>query len=232
MNIANFEKNKTYDEAEVIEIIRSAHPSFSDTAVKWELFELLKEGVITRVGKKRYVAGGRRYCAELSERALAVDSFLAKRYPEVDYVLWESRQLNEWIHFLLAKNVVFVEAEKSLKDYVFAALLEEFGPNHAVLLDPDAVALSRYIDQEPIVVRSLFSRSPRSRNGHLIAIEKLLIDVLTDRLLRGLISPEDRLEASTRMAMDYSLNQTTAIAYAQRRGCEAELRRILEGEHD
>ena len=232
MGTIELKKNTAYWESDIVDLIKNANPSISDIKVKWLLFELEKNQSITRVGTKKYVTDGNRYSYSLSESGKKVDSFLSTAFPDVKYVIWESVQLNEWMNFLLAKNIIFVEAESDLKEYIFSFLQEKFGRTNAVLLDPDIVILSRYIDNCPIVVRSLFSRSPQSRKTHQIVLEKLVIDILSDKLLSNLIGTNDRFSMACEIAHGYSLNTTTAISYAKRRISEAELPQVLEIFHD
>ena len=232
MNSVDLKKNASYSESEIIEAIRKATPSVSETKVKWLLFDLERTHVITRIGSKKYVTGGRLYTADLSEPAANIDSAVSQHYPEIEYVIWESSQLNEWINLMLAKNVIFVEVESGLKDYVFSFLQEQYGRTHTVLLDPDHEMLSRYIDNDPVVVRQLFSRSPRGRKGHRIILEKLLVDVVSDKLLKSMIGTNDREEIVRGMSVNYSLNITKILAYAKRRRCESEIQQILEPRYD
>ena len=224
--------NTVYSESEIINTIKSVKPSISDIKLKWMLFELEKSHTITRIGTKEYITDGKRYSYELSESTKIIDSFLEETYPDIKYVIWENTQLNEWMNFLFAKKIVFVEVETDLKGFVFSSLQEKFGHSNAVLLNPDIEIISRYIDNDPIVVRSLFSRSPRNKKCHSIPIEKLLIDILCDKLLINLIGTNNRYEIAYGIVRDYSINKTKATAYAKRRKCESELLNILEDNHN
>ena len=228
LNAIELKAHTAYSESELIELIRNANPSFSDIKIKWALFELEKSNKITRIGTKKYITNGKRYSYVLSESAQRIDSFLSNDYPDLDYIIWESSQLNEWMNLLLAKRIIFVEVESDLKDYAFSFLQEKFCDSKMILLSPDFKILSRYIDNSPVAVRSLFSKSPKSRDGHRISIEKLLVDVFSDRLLKSLIGTKDREEIANGITRSYAINETKTLAYAKRRKCDEEIRALFK----
>ena len=232
MNGVELKSNTKYDESEIVELIRQANPTVTDTKMKWLLFDLERAHTITKIGAKKYITCGRQYSYNLSENASNIDAFLSENYPEIKYVIWESTQLNEWMNFLLSKNVIFVEVESELKDYVFNYLQEQFGRFQTVLLSPDAETLSRYIDNNPIVVSLLFSRSPLRRKDRKIALEKLIVDLFSDKLLLSMIGTNDREEIASGITRGYSLNTTKALAYARRRRCVDQIRHYLEQSYD
>ena len=229
MNTIVLRNNATYSESEIEDLIKAANPSVSDVKVKWILFDLQKTNTITRIGTKEYVTNGKPYSFDLSELSKTINSLLSSNYSKVDYIIWESAQLNEWMNFLLSKNIIFVEVENDLKGFIFSFLQENFGQNQTVLLSPSIDVLSRYIDNHPIVVKPLFSRSPKGKSDHKISIEKMLVDVFSDKLLVSMIGTNDREEIAKGIIKSYSINKTKTLAYAKRRKCQDEIQHFFGG---
>ena len=230
MDAIQLKPNTTYSEADLLNLIHGT--SSSPTRAKWELFELQKAHKITRVGAKQYVTNGKFYMPNLSETAKRIDGFLSENYPRVDYVIYETYMLNEWANLLFGKNVILVDVDKAVKDYVFSFVRELLGKGHIVLLDPDFAMVSRYFDFEPVVVKPLFSRSPKNKEGHAIALEKLLVDIFADRLLANFNGTYNKEEIAQGIIYGYTLNKTKALAYAKRRKCEREIERAWEAAND
>lgn len=232
MNTIVFKNNTTYSESELVNLIKAANPSISDIKIKWLLFELEKSNHIMRIAKKRYVTNGVKYDFEISETSKGICTLIFNSYPNLDYVIWESIQLNEWLNFLLSKNIIFIEVESDLCGMIFSLLQEKYGNKQSVLLNPSFEVLTRYIDNNPIVVKPLFSRSPKGKNSHKISIEKMLVDVFSDKLLVSMIGTNDREEIARGIIKNYTVNRTKVIAYAKRRKCHEVIQHFLLDTYD
>lgn len=232
MKKINLKKNTTYSESEIVDIIKDANPSASTIKIKWLLFDLEKNNSITRVGIKKYVTDGRTYYYGISELSKDIDALISNNYPDIEYIIWESNQLNEWMNLLFSKNIIFIEVEKDLIEFIFLFLQENYGKRQSVLFNPTIDILSRYIDNNPIVVKPLFSRSPKSKQNHKISAEKILVDIFCDRLLVSMIGTNDRDEIAKGIIRNYSINETKTLAYAKRRRCDKEIQYFLEEKND
>ena len=208
MNLIELKNYTTYNESEIIDLIKKNNPNISEIKIKWVLFELEKKQIITRIGTKQYITNGKLYSFELSDLSKSINSFLNENYPMVNYVIWESTQLNEWMNLLLTKNIIFIEVESEFKDYFFSVLQEHYSTTNIILLNPSFDILSRYIDNKPIIIKPLFSRSPLNKKTHQITIEKLLVDVFSDKLLTNLISTNNQNEIAYGITHSYSLNKS------------------------
>lgn len=232
MNSINLKSNSVYNESEIISLIREANPAVSDVKTKWMLFDLERNHSITRIGSRKYITDAKLYSYMPCELSENIDSFLSENYPDVKYVIWESKQLNEWMNFLLSKNIIFVEVESDLTEYIFSSLMEHLGQEYMILINPDNKMVSRYMRDNLVIIKSLYSRAPTDKKGHGITLEKLIVDVISDRLLTSMIGTNDRDEIIKGIVKNYTINETKALAYAKRRQCETEIKRALEGKYD
>ena len=224
------ESNRTYKENELFDLIKTSHPSISDTRVKWILFDMEKRNQITRIGVKEYISGsGRIYNHEFeSTIAKRIDDVIKDSFPLLKTVIWESNQLNEWTNLLLSKNTIFVEVESGFESIVFDELLNAFGNKYTLLLNPNSETIARYMRDELIIVKTLFSRSPINKHSNSLMLEKLAVDVVADKYLSSLLGTDNIEYVIKGIKKNYTINESKMFTYARRRKVEIELRDIWE----
>jgi len=214
----SFEKNMVYFENEIYGLVKRQKQDVSEQKFKWILYELERDGVLSRIGTKRYIAGVEKYKYELREESKAIDEFISSSFPEVNYVIWESTQLNEWVNFLLNQNTIFVDVEKELFDFVVDGLMEEFGDEYTILVNPDEQTVSRYRRDNLVIVKKLFSRSPADKKGHRIKLEKLIVDLLCDKYYVWMLDSSAVEAVFSGVKKNYAIDTTKMLNYAKRRG--------------
>jgi len=163
------------------------------------------------------------YSAIETSEGAAVKSFLAKQFPQLDYAVWETYALNEFLNHQLARNHIFVEVEKPLEESIFAALRK--WTNYTVLLKPSGNDLYLYSGDLTIIVSTLTSEAPIAK--HEIRIEKLLVDLLANKLISQIISPSEIPNIFTMAFSRYNINRSALLRYARRRGLEQEINEKL-----
>lgn len=213
-----FEKNAVYFENEIYGLVKRQKQDVSEQKLKWILYELERDGVLSRIGTKRYIAGVEKYKYELREESKAIDEFISSSFPEVNYVIWESTQLNEWVNFLLNQNTIFVDVEKELFDFVVDGLMEEFGNEYTILVNPDEQTVSRYRRDNLVIVKKLFSRSPVAKKEHKIKLEKLMVDLLCDKYYDWMLDSSAVEDVFSNVKKSYAIDATKMLNYAKRRG--------------
>lgn len=214
----SFEKNMVYFENEIYGLVKRQKQDVSEQKFKWILYELERDGVLSRIGTKRYIAGVEKYKYELREESKAIDEFISSSFPEVNYVIWESTQLNEWVNFLHNQNTIFVDVEKELFDFVVDGLMEEFGDEYTILVNPDEQTVSRYRRDNLVIVKKLFSRSPADKKGHRIKLEKLIVDLLCDKYYVWMLDSSAVEAVFSGVKKNYAIDTTKMLNYAKRRG--------------
>ena len=214
----SFEKNMVYFENEIYGLVKRQKQDVSEQKFKWILYELERDGVLSRIGTKRYIAGVEKYKYELREESKAIDEFISSSFPEVNYVICESTQLNEWVNFLLNQNTIFVDVEKELFDFVVDGLMEEFGDEYTILVNPDEQTVSRYRRDNLVIVKKLFSRSPADKKGHRIKLEKLIVDLLCDKYYVWMLDSSAVEAVFSGVKKNYAIDTTKMLNYAKRRG--------------
>lgn len=216
-----------------------------ETSVSHEVQQLLKQQEIVRVGSNQYVwnddAKRQPYEPVHSDAYCHLAKLLHQRYPLADYVHWEMWQLNEFLNHQLGKNLQIVDVEPMIAESVFTFLSEQFPGK--VLYRPDRKVLQLYLGTTEIIVKNLITLAPHNRKQpHVIRIEKLIVDLFTDKVVRQLYSPADLPEALEQMFQVYAIDETTMFRYASRRnaktrlhdfiGRETEIHLLTERKHD
>lgn len=208
-------------EDEIISEIKKMKPTLSDASLKWELYSYAKDNSLVKIGKKKYLKNGKLYDYNYSSGlAKEIDVFLSSKYKNIKIVVWESKQLNEWLNLLLTTNVIYVEVEKDYLDYIFSSLNEKFGKSKLILLNPDGEIVSRYLREDLVIVRTLYSKSPILVTKKTIRLEKLVVDVYCDSIL---LDYRGKCDVISGIKDSYDINVDKMFAYASRRRVKKEL---------
>jgi len=164
------------------------------------------------------------FIPDLSDDAKEIGSFFKVRYPELAFIIWELRAFNNFINHMLAQNYIFVEVEKRLADLVFEALREKF--KYQLLFKPDEKELAMYAGNPTVIVQSLNSEAPVS--GHSTTLEKMLVDLFANRIIRQIISPDENALIYEEALSRYQINNAAMLRYARRRSKEPIVEEYLE----
>jgi len=103
--------------------------------------------------------------------------------------VYESTILNEWVNHLIARNVLFVDVEKDYMPNVFRTLQEKL--QTTILLKPSVDEYYLYASDATIIVSNLITQAPIRNDSYDIRIEKLLVDVFANSLLKEFVSAND-----------------------------------------
>ena len=228
MEQIRLKRNYEYSEAEIITKIKAYNPTISDAHIKWTLFDMLKNDQITRIGHRKYISGkGKRYHYNYaSDAAKKIDSLVSKAFPSIKVVIWESVQLNEWANLLISKNTIVVEIETGFESIIFDEIMNQLGGKYTILFNPNNEMISRYLRDNLIIVKKLFSRSPVNRKNRKITLEKLIVDILADDYIGGLLGSNSVIQTIKDIKNNYSINKSKVITYAKRRNKERVLKEI------
>jgi hypothetical protein len=144
----------------------------------------------------------------------------------VEYRVWESSWLNEFVNHQLGRNYIFLEAEKEACESIFERIMAEY--EGKVLFHPDRTLLLRYGTNDSIIIDRLISESPKGKKEpYHLALEKLVVDMFANKRLRGMLPMSDYPEALEKIFAGYEVDQVKMFRYARRRNKEEELREFL-----
>ncbi len=223
--------SREYTRAELYGYLRNADDNLADSTFRWLLFSFLKAKLLFHVGFDRYSldepAIRSDYQPVYSDKADRIIEFLRGRYPDVEFVVFESSLMNEFLNQLIAKNTIFVQTEKDLSSFVFSTLHNEFR-SESMMYNPTREEYRKYWVEDSIVVSDLVTQAPKnSRNPYEICLEKMLVDMVSDKNISRLYSRAELPSVLAAVRQNYRLDEKKLLRYAGRRGCREEMYILL-----
>ena len=220
VNLSVF-KDKSYIKRDtLIQVIKEQTNYNKDSSIRWVIYQLVKEGTITKVDNHFFYKGFlRKYKQKnMSTIKRRISDLLKKNYPDIDAVIYESTILNEWLNHQITQNVIFVEVEKYFMGPIFEYLKNEL--NIPILINPSVGDYYRYVVDNIIIVTQLITQTPKTKHGYDIKIEKLIVDLYANNLLKEFVSEDEHSNILQSMYQTYVVNNKTILAYAKRRNLE------------
>jgi len=140
-----FSEKPLLTRSDLVEYICSSKPGIKETSAGWILYNMRKSDVISRVAHNTYMlhTNGKPlpyFSHDLSDEAIDIIDFIKNRYPEVVFIVWETRAYNEFANHQMWRNFIFVEVEKWLEESVFNALHEH--TVYTVLYKPNKMEIT------------------------------------------------------------------------------------------
>ena len=231
-DIKNQLANKqTIEKKDIIRLARKQKPNFSEKSTYWLINQMISDNIIRRVGPGKYWVVEKEETVEYiyhpSEKAREIIEKAKKRFPLMKFQVWESIQYNYFANHQISNNTIFFETNRMLLESVFEFFKNE--GKETVLLSPSKREYMRYASMNTIVVQGEITEAPKGKKGtHLVPIEKLLIDTLTDKIAILLFSKNERDKIVQEISSRYNVNIAKAMRYAKRRNAEERLRFILK----
>lgn len=215
------------------DLLQSFHDSgylINDASFNKKIMSMLKKGEIVRCGRNLYCLPQnekRVYIHEYSELANELVKIMKEHYPLLDFCIFEKYQLNQFVNHLIAKNTIFLSVEAEAMDFVFMTL-REYYPGK-VLVNPTSDIFHRYWCENMIVITKLITEAPKGLNEKWhTRLEKLLVDVVSERLLVETIGESEYPYIFSDAFMYFVVDEKCLFRYARRRGCEQKVMKMVE----
>ena len=227
----NLHVGSAFDKQQFKFIVRMINPEYSDSSINWLLEKLRSENQIASIGRGRYIripacSAKTLYTYEHSNEYLEVEGKITERYPMLEFQMWELIQFNEFLKHQIAKNLIVVEVENMLEDGVFDTLREQY-PN--VFISPKIEQYHRYKGKEDnIVVLKLISEAPKPKDGHSSTLEKLLVDLFSNKFTGRLIEHSEYPAIFEDVFNKYYLDEAKMFRYARRRNVESKIKGFMK----
>jgi len=185
---------------------------------------LKSKGIIVSVGRGWYRFNDKKFFEpEIASSLKKLSAKLKKGFPFLNYLVWSSNWLNDLATLQLMRNVIVIEVEAGSEEAVFRMVREEFPSK--TFLNPKENERENYMhESENIIIKTMISESPKV-NYHAITIarlEKILVDLFCDKFWKPIFSAE-LYNIYAEACSNYSINYTTILSYAARRGKKEEV---------
>ena len=210
-----------------------SEPNLNENTFSWRIFNLKRKGIIKEIGRGIYSMEEKsNYKIQLSKSAIKIGDFLSATFSELNYCISESSWVNEFSSHQYANSFIIAEVEKELIDSVFYSLKEKF---RFVFIKPSEEDFERYIVDldSPIILMSLISRAPlvqvkeKSHKYYTPTLEKLLVDIFVKSPQYYFLTESEIRTIFFNAFKKYNVNQTTLLAYAERRGKKNKLKTFI-----
>ena len=114
-----------------------------------------------------------------------------------------------------------------MEDAVFENLRTNF--KEKVLLKPDKKTFTIYDEGSTIVVLNLITESPRDKkNNHKILLEKLLVDLIANKVLNQIISNSEFSHIYEDAFERYLVDESKLFRYAKRRNADKKIEDLIK----
>ncbi len=151
-----------------------------------------------------------------------------KEYTEIDYCIWQTSWLHQFMIHQPARHFTIFETEKDVVESVFFLLKST---KWQVFINADNILINNLSmdDKEVIVVKSMISRSPTliQEQISIPSLEKILIDVFCDSKLFSSYSGQELSNIYKYAQKKYQINYTRLLYYAKRRNKKSEVIEFL-----
>lgn len=230
--IKSIEENKAYSRTSLINRLQSLKPGLSENSYHWMIGLLIRGGKLIREGYDSYFLRTEKVKKEFipsySDSARKLIKLISEQYPNVQFTVFETVLMNDFLNHLIAQNTIFLQIEKESSIYVFRFLQESGYQN--VLYKPKKDDFKLYWFKECIVITDLISESPIDINEpYRIRLEKMLVDMLADKLISTTYSKAEFPNIIEQVQNLYYLDRVKMLRYARRRNREELFKKYLEG---
>ena len=210
-------------------LLKENNKDLSYNSVGWIIDKGLKSNLLFKVGSDSYSRKKETrntYSPRYSEFSKELLSKMEERFPELEYTLFETLLLNEFVNHLYAHNILVLQVEKDLCPFTFDFLNELFPGK--VLYNPSSDDLGRYQSDNCIILENRISEAPFDKeHPHFITMEKLLVDTVSDKAIKELIPTSEVSNIYENAKLIYKSDLTKIKRYAKRRNAWTKVEALL-----
>ncbi|MBR1633464.1 MAG: hypothetical protein IJ682_00215 [Lachnospiraceae bacterium] len=228
--IDRIDDKKTYCHKELMDELRMLKTDLSESTYHWAISKLIRDGALTRLGYDSYSLSSDtkdEYVPVYSDTAERLIRLIAEKYPYVQFTVFETILMNEFLNHLIAQNTVFIQIERESSIYVFRFLQDQGIQN--VMYKPDKKDFHLYWAKDSVIVTDMISEAPIRRDKpHYIMLEKMLVDMSADKLIAATFSKAELPDVYEQVQSRYLLDKVRMLRYARRRNRQDVLLKYLE----
>lgn len=231
--VKNLQHDQIYRRNDIIAALKDVHEGLSENSYRWAIGYLVDHGFLRHIGRDRYSLSRENnrsdYHPKYSDTANRIIKRVTEKYPLIEFTVFESVLLNEFLNHQIARNSIFLQVDRNISGFVFDYVRENI--SSTALYKPSVKEYSRYWHPECIIILNQTSQAPLSNKfPHDITIEKLLVDIYCDKTMRLIYSIAE-YETIVKTAYDlYNVDTVRLLRYAGRRNKGSEIKLFLPDE--
>lgn len=110
--IHKLDDEKIYSHNELVSMVVSDNPNYNYNSGHWAVEEMKNSGSIIKIGYNSYKLNDdtnkMTFTPSYSNLALKIIDKINNKFPDIEFMVFESTQLNAFLRHLIAKNTIFV----------------------------------------------------------------------------------------------------------------------------
>lgn len=200
----------------------------------WRIYELVNKGVLHRVSRGLYSLSeseGKAYIPEINKSLKYLSGIIHNKFPFIDFCIWSTKWLNEFMLHQPSKFYTIVEVEKEVMESVFHTFK---GQGKEVFLDPSEDIINNYVvnASEPIIIARLTTEAPIQKVNKVVTqtIEKLLVDIYCDPIIFAAQQGAELKRIYQTVFDKYNVNDAKMFRYASRRNRRGKIGSFIKRE--
>ena len=211
-----------------------ANDNVSTASAHVQLNRLVEQGKLTKVGFGLYSLPKNdkpNFIYRPSEEEKNIAQQLKKKFPLVDFCVWQPSVLAHYMRHIPAVRMTFVDVERVAMEAVFYFLQETLAPT-LVLLNPTAQECERYITNEDmVIVRLLVNEAPIMKvdDTPVPTLEKILVDAAGDKEMMFTQGAEYHTIFDNAFEA-HNVNTSRLLRYASRRNRKELIQRMIKSQ--
>lgn len=214
-----FKGKNAFVSGDLFRFYQQSEPNIKHTTVNWRIYHLVEQGVLSRVGRGKFVLGeGRIFLPENSSKTKRLYKQLHGHFPFLKICIWNTSILNEFMLHQTGRYFTLIETEKDANESVFYFLQEN---NYPAFLNPSSDIINRYAGgkKESFLVRPLTTEAPTQviQGVETVTLEKMLVDIFCDENIFASQQGSEMSHIFEEAFKKYSLNENRMLRYADRK---------------
>ena len=177
--------------------------------------KLIEDGIITKICNNQYKIVNKRKYHIYREYDNTKDLINLLKEIRYDYIIYNITFLNEWLNQLIGKNTIFIEVDKKYVNSIYELLVDNEYKN--VLVNPSMQEIEKYSLSDLIIIKPLYSRSPINRKEKSFTLEKIIVDLFVDDILKKYYSTSELPWIYKQMFKEYAIDEYSLNTYLTRR---------------
>jgi hypothetical protein len=220
-----FNEQSTISKDKLVECIEFDFPELKKSTINVYLSRLKKEGLIKNPSRGIYALKEKKtYSPIIDSNLKRLFNKVKKDYPFVEFCIWDTKWLNEFMRRQPFKFYTVIELDKDVTESVFYALKEQ---GKHVYIEPDAETFNLYISnsEDVIILKHLISEAPLQEIDKITlpTLEKLLVDMTIDTKVYAAQQGEIKsIYLNVFEKYEVNKNKMKRYAYRRNRGNEVE----------
>lgn len=224
-----FKERDSFTTSDVLDFFAQTHPDIKRTTVNWRIYELVRQGLLKRIGRGMYALGTANcFLPVLTKKQQNISARLKKQFPLITFCCWHTSALKEFFQHLAVYDFLLVEAEREAIDAVFHFVKET---HKNTFKEPSREIIENFVldGKDAVIVKSLVSEAPLqdADASTLPTIEKILVDLVADSEIFFFLQGYELLNIFESALGKYTVNTDRLLRYAKRRNKKEELQKIF-----